>query len=178
MEVLFKALKNEEKKRARAEEDEKKEQEERKKLTTSMHELEKNSLYNEYKVKDTLKEVQTRELLLREKDRQIETLLPLFKKNEELVEQVKKLKESLMDEVRLKQALEQRLQRQVEELGRIHTKRIDDARSGAMNMINEHIQLLQLLFQKYITDPKQREECLAAFVTSADAIRTAVGIHL
>jgi cell division septum initiation protein DivIVA len=136
--------------------------------------LEKTNLFNEYKVKDVQKDVQTRELIIREKDKIIDSLLPLQQKNEQLIERIKALEEKLFVQVRLKQVLEERIQKQVDELGKVHQKRIEDARTASMNTINEHIQLLQNLFQK----SNLNEECLAAFVTSTDAIRTAVGINL
>jgi hypothetical protein len=176
MNVLCKVLKDPEKKRGRDEKE--KELEERKRLTTSLHETEKAAIFQEYKAKDILKDLQTRDLIIREKERQIEALLPLHQKNEQLVGRLRELEEKLIAQVRLNQALESRLQKQVDDLGKVHQRRIEDARAGAMNSINEHIQLLQILFQKYITDPKLREEALAAFIVSMDAIRTAVGINL
>lgn len=151
---------------------------ERKRLTASLHETEKEAIFQEYKAKDVQKDVQTRELIIREKDKQIEALLPLHQRNEQLVGRVRDLEEKLIAQVRLAQTLETRLQRQADDLGRAHQKRIEDARAGSMAIINEHIQLLQNLFQKYVVDAKSKEECLAAFVVSMDAIRTAVGINL
>lgn len=152
--------------------------EERKKLTTSLHETEKAALFQEYKAKDIQKDLQTRDLIIREKDKQIDALLPLHQKNEQLVGRIRELEEKLISQVRINQMLDTRLQRQADDLGKVHQKRIEDARAGAMGMINDHVQLLQHLFQKYVTDPKSRDEALAAFIVSMDAIRTAVGINL
>lgn len=174
MNVLCKVLKAPEKKRERESIELLSEfDSERKRLTASLHETEKAAIFQEYKAKDIQKDVQTRELIIREKDKQIEALLPLHQRNEQLVGRVRDLEEKLMAQVRLTQALETRLQKQADDLGRAHQKRIEDARAGSMAIINEHIQLLQNLFQKY-----GKEECLAAFVVSMDAIRTAVGINL
>lgn len=174
MEVLLKILKDPEKRGRDITKKEDDNGEERKKLKVSIKELEKTNLFNEFKVKDVQKDVQTRELIIREKDKIIDGLLPLQQKNEQLIGRIKDLEEKLFLQVRLKQSLEERIQKQADELGKAHQKRIEEARTASMNIINEHIQLLQNLFQK----SNMNEECLAAFVTSADAIRTAVGINL
>jgi len=176
MNILCKVIKDPEKKRGRDEKE--KELEERKRLTTSLHETEKAALFQEYKAKDIQKDLQTRDLIIREKDKQIEALLPLHQKNEQLVGRIRELEEKLISQVRINQVLDTRLQKQADDLGKVHQRRIEDARAGAMGMINEHVQLLQNLFQKYITDPKSKEEALAAFIVSMDAVRTAVGINL
>lgn len=174
MEVLLKILKDPKETKPNKKRERDVEIDEREKLKVSVQELEKTNLFNEFKVKDVQKDVQTRELIIREKDKIIDGLLPLQQKNEQLVERIRALEEKLMSQVRAKQVLEDRIQKQADELGRVHQKRIEDARTASMNTINEHIQLLQNLFQK----SNLSEECLAAFVTSADAIRTAVGINL
>lgn len=192
MNVLYKVLKEEvlsipegvrKNKREREFEEEeelkrKKEKEERLRLSSSIHELEKTNLFQEYKVKDVQKDVQSRELIIREKEKQIEALLPLHQKNEQLITRINDLEDKLFAQVRLNRVLEDRIQRQVDDLGKVHQKRIEEARGNAMNTINEHVLILQILFQKYIIDPKAKEECLGAFVVSVDAIRTTVGINL
>lgn len=154
------------------------EEDERKKLKDSLHETEKTALFHEYKVKDIQKDLRTRDELLREKQRQIDSMMPLFHENNNLRKRIEDLESKLFTQVRLVQSLDARVQTQADELGKVHQKRIADARSASMHIINEHVQLLQNLFLKYVTDPKSKDECLSAFVVSMDAIRTAVGINL
>jgi len=176
MNTLFKELKN----NKRSLNDDKDNQERsngREKLASSLQEAEKSNLFNEWRIKDVQKDVQTREAIIREKEKQIAMLIPLQQKNDQQTDRIKDLESKLFAQTRAYQQLELRILKQADELARVHQKRIEDARTAAMGTINEHAQQLQILFQSQ-TDSKAKEEALAAFVVSIDAIRTAVGINL
>lgn len=149
----------------------------RQKLVSSLQEAEKSSLFNEWRIKDVQKDVQTRDLIIHEKEKQIAFLTSLQQKNEQQADRIKDLEAKLFAQTRAYQQLELRIIKQAEEMGRVHQKRIEDARTAAMGTINEHVQQLQVLFQSQ-TDSKAKEDALCAFVVSTDAIRTAVGINL
>lgn len=152
-------------------------EEERKRLKTSLKDLERQRLFEEWKVKDVQKDVQTRDAIIAEKDKQIATLTPLHQENVTLRKRVEDLQASLLTAAKTNQALETRLAKQATELADTFNKRMEKARNASMDTINEHTQALFILFQKH-TDPRTREEALGDFVIHVDAIRTAVGINM
>jgi hypothetical protein len=152
-------------------------EEDRKRLKSSLKEAEQKRLFEEFKVKDVQKDVQARDAVIAEKEKQIAALLPLHQENAALRKRVEDLQASLLQAAKTMRELELRLTRQAGESADAHQKRMETARTAAMNTINEHVQALQLLFQKH-TDPRTREEVLADFVTHTDAVRTAVAINL
>lgn len=154
-----------------------KEAEERKRLRVSLKEAEQARLFEEFRVKDVQKDVQSRDAIIQEKDKQIAALLPLYQENITLRKRNEDLQASLLLAAKTNQTLETRLTKQANEMATAFEKRLEAARNAAMDTINEHVQSLFILFQKH-TDPKTREQGLADFVAHADAVRTAVGINL
>lgn len=152
-------------------------EEDRKRLKSSLKEAEQKRLFEEYRVKDVQKDVQARDAIIQEKDKQIAALLPLHQENAIMRKRIDDLQANLLVAAKNNQALEQRLTKQASEMAALFEKRMETARNAAMDTINEHVQSLFILFQKH-TDLKTREEALGEFVTRADAVRTAVGINL
>jgi hypothetical protein len=150
--------------------------EERKALRTSVQNLEREKLFNEFRVKDVQKDVQARDALLKEKEKELERFMPIYNDNVALRQRVKELEEKLIQAVRDKHATETRLEKQADALASVHQKRISDARTASMNVINDCVLKLRALF--FNRNNMTEEEVIAEFVCVTDMIRTTVGINL
>jgi hypothetical protein len=156
--------------------DPKEEDEERKMLRVSLQNIEKEKMFDEFKIRDVQNDVKTRDALLKEKQQQVDSLLPLYTENITLRDRIKDLEAKLFQVVREKQAVEARLERQVFTMGDVHQKKIAEARTKSMDTINEHLQTLRALFLK--KGMAEDEDALAQYVNCEDQIRIAVGINL
>lgn len=147
---------------------------ERQRIESEKQRIESDRLFQEFRLKDVQNDVRTRDALLKEKEKQVDSLLPLHAENVALRERLKEMEEKLVRTLREKEVLESRLMTQAAVLGDACQKKMATARENSTNSINGHLQVLRMIFVKN----KIPEDDLAQYVLCEDGIRTAVALNL
>lgn len=150
------------------------EEEERKSLKHSLQKAESERLFDQFRLQDVQNDVKTKDALLSEKNKHIESLIPLHTENTILRERLKQMEDEVARLAREKQDLESRLMTQSTMLGDAYQKRMANARDNSTATINGHLQVLRMIFVKN----KIPEDDLAQYVLCEDGIRTAVALNL